>query len=171
MDFAIRQHPAGAPLALDVCSLLREVFVGEGFTPRNQANEAFDAEKLAVRGTRWVAAAIAPPRPVGTVFLVDYTSSFRQITVEGELEVHLLAVARSHRRSGVAHALVKECVREARERGARCLVLSTQPMMQAAHALYEKHGFARAPERDWSRADGRHFLAFVLELASETGAT
>jgi len=58
-----------------VCSLLREVFAGEGFTPPNQGNEAFDAEKLAVRGTSWVAVEAAPPRSVGVVFLVDHTSA------------------------------------------------------------------------------------------------
>ena len=33
---------------------------------------------------------------------------------------------------------------------ARRVVLSTQPTMHAAHRVYERFGFTRAPERDWS---------------------
>lgn len=43
-------------------------------------------------------------------------------------------------------------------------VISTDPRMQAAHRLYGRMGFVRAPERDWSPNDGVELLAYVREL-------
>jgi ribosomal protein S18 acetylase RimI-like enzyme len=59
---------------------------------------------------------------------------------------------------------MKRVLMEAQGRGATRIVLSTQPAMVAAHALYRKIGFRDCPERDWSRSDGRRFVAFVLEF-------
>ncbi|HTP25801.1 MAG TPA: GNAT family N-acetyltransferase [Anaeromyxobacteraceae bacterium] len=160
MEPTIHQHPAGHPVGTEVCVLLREVFVGEGFT---RATDAFEGATLSDRGTRWVATEDSG-RVVGIVFLVDGASPFRQIATEGESEIHLLAVAPSHRRSGIADTLMQACLREVRDSGASRVVLSSQVTMRAAHALYVKHGFHRIPQRDWGRGDGRRYLAFGLEL-------
>jgi hypothetical protein len=40
-------------------------------------------------------------------------------------------------------------------------------MMHAAHRVYERFGFTRAPERDWSPVEGLVLLVYVLELARE----
>ena len=45
------------------------------------------------------------------------------------------------------------------------VVLSTLPAMHAAHRLYERHGFVRAPERDWSPAARVDLVAYHLDLA------
>jgi ribosomal protein S18 acetylase RimI-like enzyme len=48
---------------------------------------------------------------------------------------------------------VRACADRARALGGRDrLVLSTQPAMRAAHRLYERLGFVRAPHRDWNPA-------------------
>jgi hypothetical protein len=36
--------------------------------------------------------------------------------------------------------------------------------MSSAHRVYERHGFRRAPERDWSPVPGVDLIAFVAEL-------
>ena len=36
--------------------------------------------------------------------------------------------------------------------------------MRAAHRLYERTGFRRLPERDWSPRPGVQLLAYSLEL-------
>jgi hypothetical protein len=36
--------------------------------------------------------------------------------------------------------------------------------MRVAHRVYERLGFRRAPERDWSPVPGIELLAFVLAL-------
>jgi ribosomal protein S18 acetylase RimI-like enzyme len=44
------------------------------------------------------------------------------------------------------------------------MVLSTDPRMTAANRLYERLGFARLPERDWSPAPDVDLLVYALDL-------
>jgi ribosomal protein S18 acetylase RimI-like enzyme len=44
------------------------------------------------------------------------------------------------------------------------MVISTDPRMTAAHRLYERLGFARLPERDWSPEPGVDLLVYSHEL-------
>jgi ribosomal protein S18 acetylase RimI-like enzyme len=63
----------------------------------------------------------------------------------------MLAVARAGRGRGTGEALVRACLERARQtEGCVRVVLSTQRGMHAAHRLYERLGFTRRPERDWS---------------------
>ena len=140
------------------------MFIGEHFTPK-RGLPSLTGSDLRRRGTAWVAREAADGSALGTVFLVEATSPFRQIAHDHELEVHLMAVRRTARRQGIADALLEACLTEARLRTAPRVVLSTQPIMVAAHALYEKHGFTRLPDRDWVRSDNRTFLVYGLELA------
>eukprot|EP00698_Gefionella_okellyi_P015445 TRINITY_DN4358_c0_g1_i1.p1 TRINITY_DN4358_c0_g1~~TRINITY_DN4358_c0_g1_i1.p1 ORF type:complete len:273 (-),score=27.76 TRINITY_DN4358_c0_g1_i1:1094-1849(-) len=59
----------------------------------------------------------------------------------GLYEIVKLAVAASHRRQGIARALVLHCVAQARAMGAKRLVLESNDQLQAAVALYEAVGF------------------------------
>ncbi|MFN8183986.1 MAG: GNAT family N-acetyltransferase [Candidatus Nanopelagicales bacterium] len=88
-------------------------------------------------------------RPVGTVTAAE-RSPFANIAVPGELEVRMLGVLPLARRQGVAHALMAACEDLARQRGRHHVVLSTEPEMTAARTLYERRGYVRTPERDWS---------------------
>lgn len=69
-------------------------------------------------------------------------------------EVRLLAVAPPARRSGAGRRLMEECVRRARGSGATALTLHTTDMMQVARHLYQRMGFERAPDLDFSPAPG-----------------
>jgi hypothetical protein len=44
------------------------------------------------------------------------------------------------------------------------MVLSTDPLMTTAHRLYERLGFTRLPERDWSPVPGAELLVYALDL-------
>ena len=55
---------------------------------------------------------------------------------------------RQGRGHGVGGALMRECVRRARESGAPGITLHTTDMMQTAMRLYERMGFVREPELD-----------------------
>jgi hypothetical protein len=44
------------------------------------------------------------------------------------------------------------------------MVLSTDTRMAAAHRLYERLGFARLPERDWTPLPGVDLLVYALDL-------
>ncbi|MFF9338381.1 MULTISPECIES: GNAT family N-acetyltransferase [unclassified Streptomyces] len=108
--------------------------------------------------------------PGGTLLgAVTFTPGGREwadIARPGEAEFRLLAVARAARGRGVGEALVRACVDRARALdGCERLVLSTQDRMTTAHRIYERVGFARLPERDWSPVpDLSPLLALSLEL-------
>jgi GNAT superfamily N-acetyltransferase len=65
-------------------------------------------------------------------------------------ELRLLAVPPAWRGKGVGELLVGECVCRARAMGASELGLHTSHSMQSAMRLYERCGFVRAPERDFT---------------------
>ena len=77
----------------------------------------------------------------------------------------MLAVAPHAQGQGVGEALARHVIDRFREEGAVAVVLSSTPLMDAAHRLYERLGFGRCPERDWEPMPGVELLAFRLELA------
>jgi predicted N-acetyltransferase YhbS len=76
----------------------------------------------------------------------------------------MLAVSPKHRRKGVAHALMAECVRRARAWGASALVLNTAGFMAGAVSLYETLGFERLPAYEAAGASGVLVMAYGMEL-------
>lgn len=79
-------------------------------------------------------------------------------------ELRLLAVAPTARGAGVGQALVDECVRRARESGARELGLHTSESLRAAVRMYERMGFERAPEYDFRPEGAELVMAYRLPL-------
>ena len=79
-------------------------------------------------------------------------------------EVRLLAVLPAARGHGIGAALMAECVRRARIAGAAALGLHTTDMMQAAIRLYERMGFVRTPDLDFSPAQGILVKGYRLDL-------
>lgn len=76
--------------------------------------------------------------------------------------LRMLAVAPEARRCGVGTALVRACLARARAEGRARIWLHTTPEMTEAHRIYEREGFARAPQADWT---GRIRLwAYVLDV-------
>jgi len=111
--------------------------------------------------------ALLPDHPealAGTVTFCPHGSPWGELAQPGEGEFRMLAVAASARRRGVAEALVSVCVERSTELGYRALVLSSLPVQQPAHRLYERAGFRRTPGLDWSPEPGVELLAFRLEL-------
>ncbi|MEZ5097242.1 MAG: hypothetical protein R2731_14750 [Nocardioides sp.] len=49
------------------------------------------------------------------------------------------------------------------------VVLSSLADMTAAHRVYERYGFRRLPERDWSPLPGVQLIAYGVELDREPG--
>ncbi|MEW2633086.1 GNAT family N-acetyltransferase [Streptomyces sp. NPDC048389] len=102
---------------------------------------------------------------LGGVTFVPAAGPFADIAGPGEAEFRMLAVDAGARGRGAGEALVRTCVERARAvPGCVRLVLSTQPMMYAAHRLYDRLGFVRTPERDWSPIPAVPLLTYALEL-------
>lgn len=88
---------------------------------------------------------------------------FAEVEVEGEAGFRMLGVAPGAQRRGVGEALVRACIDRARADGRRGLAISTVFDSYAAHRLYERLGFRRAPARDFFPVP--HVQLLVYELA------
>jgi GNAT superfamily N-acetyltransferase len=102
---------------------------------------------------------------LGTVTWCPPTSPWRELaTRPDQAEFRMLSVASAGRRRGVGRALVEACLHRARAEGMQEILISSLPQMTAAHALYRKFGFVRAPELDHSPNPYIHLWAFRLNL-------
>ncbi|PZA20285.1 GNAT family N-acetyltransferase [Modestobacter versicolor] len=136
-----------------------EDLVSPGYVPQlaDVAGRADRAELLVARDTTG--------RVVGSVALV-LAGDFGEVTRSAdEAAFRMLAVDGAARGQGVGEALVRECLARARAAGKRWMVLSTGTRMTAAHRLYERLGFTRLPERDWTPVPGIDLRVYALELA------
>jgi GNAT superfamily N-acetyltransferase len=79
-------------------------------------------------------------------------------------ELRLLAVAPAARGRGIGEALVHECIQRSRRSGATALTLHTTDVMKTAMRLYERLGFARAPELDFQPAPDLNIKGYRLRL-------
>ncbi|MES5816942.1 GNAT family N-acetyltransferase [Streptomyces sp. RG80] len=113
-----------------------------------------------------VLVALLGGEPVGTVTYVGSAGGLMtNLARPGEAEIRMLAVARAARGRGAGEALVRACLDRARAtEDCTGVVLSTQPVMHAAHRIYERLGFVRAPERDWRPIEGDDFTLVTYEL-------
>jgi ribosomal protein S18 acetylase RimI-like enzyme len=100
----------------------------------------------------------------GTVTFCPYGSPWCELAQPGEGEFRMLAVAPEARRQGVAEALVSVCLERSAELGYTAVVLSSLPQQRSAHRVYERLGFRRTPELDWSPDTGVELLAFRRDL-------
>lgn len=93
---------------------------------------------------------------VGSVLLYHSTSSASERVVRnpGWAELRLLAVLPSTRGHGVGALLVQECIRRAQINGERAIGLHTKDEMHSAVRLYERLGFTRFQDLDFSPASG-----------------
>ena len=135
-----------------------EHLAGSGYVPQlaDVAGRADRAELLVARDDSGTV--------VGSVALV-LDGDFREISdSDDEAAFRMLAVDPAVRGRGVGELLVRTCLDRARAAGKRRMVLSTDPRMAAAHRLYQRLGFTRLPERDWSPVDGVDLLVYALDL-------
>ena len=82
----------------------------------------------------------------------------------GHPSLRLLAVAPDQRGQGIATRLLEECLTRAKAAGAAALVLHTNQVMAVPRRMYEKRGFVRAPEYDFSPLPNDHVLGFRIDL-------
>lgn len=140
-------------------AVMHRVYVGEGYTPLERAQQVMSRTTLEGEG-RLLTASTREGRAVGALLYLKEDSSFRQVARPGEREFRFLAVDANSRRSGAARALVVACLAIARSEGAQAVVLWTRTEMRAAQYLYESLGFVRCPERDEDDARGFRRLVY-----------
>ena len=121
-------------------------------------------------GTVLVAVAVAGTgggQMLGTVMLQRWPDGGQVVASQDEAEIRALAVSPEGQGQGTGSALLRAAIERAKKAGVRHLVLLTQPDMQAAQHLYQKAGFRRLPDRDWSPRPGVTLLAYGLPLAAD----
>lgn len=153
------------PSELDAAGdLVADVYVAEGWS--THADYTADLRDARTRAeVADVLVAVLDGSVVGTATLALHGSPAAHVCEPGEAELRMLATLPAARGRGVAAALVEECVRRARERGCSAVRLSTQVPMTAAQRVYERLGFTRTSDRDWSPVPGMPLLTYWLPLA------
>ena len=110
----------------------------------------------------WVA--VDGDQLLGSVTFVRPGSPWREIARDDEGEFRMLAVDPAARGRGVGQALVELCLRRARELGYAGVRMSTMDRMTSAHRVYQRLGFTRVPDDDWSPEPGVALLAYGLRF-------
>ena len=103
----------------------------------------------------------------GVVYFGDmasYGSGGSATQVKNASGIHLLGVDPSLRNMGVGKALTKACIDLARDRGHSQVILHTTQPMKIAWGLYERLGFRRSDDLDFSQ-QGLQVFGFRLTLA------
>jgi ribosomal protein S18 acetylase RimI-like enzyme len=107
---------------------------------------------------------------LGTVTYVRPGGDLSEVDDPDAATIRMLGVASAARGRGVGQALVRTCVSEAMQDGAARIRLDTRTSMSSAQRLYERLGFERALDHDWSPAPGINLIAYVLELPRDDPA-
>ncbi|MFC9919341.1 GNAT family N-acetyltransferase [Agromyces binzhouensis] len=92
---------------------------------------------------------------------------------EDELDFRFLGVSADARGRGVGEVVVRHVMALAASRGIRRVVLNTGEQMRPARRLYERMGFERLEDREFTfeRPDGTpvHILAYGIDVPGATG--
>ena len=164
MDIVIRQAQPGEYEVLG--EITAQAYLQDGLLSFGESDwylaELRDVAKRAAAAE--VLVADLGGRPVGGVTYVPSGGLMADLAGPGEAEIRMLAVAPAARGRGAGEALVRACVDRARAAERTGIVLCTQPVMHAAHRIYERAGFVRAPERDWKPIPGQDFTLLAYEL-------
>jgi len=103
-------------------------------------------------------------RVLGTVTIALPGTRYAELSDGAELEFRMLAVSPAAQGRGVGEALTRAVIARATDLGLHAVVMSSSPLMTTAHRIYERLGFHRTPERDWSPIPGVNLYAFRLDL-------
>ena len=149
----------------EVGRLTAEVYVSDGYLAEGDGYviELVDTPRRAREAEIWVA--VDDGKVLGSVTFAPVGSAYREIGRDDEGEFRMLAVSPAARGRGIGRALVERCVQRSRELGYAGVRMSSMDEMTSAHRIYERLGFTRVPEDDWSPEPGVALLAYAARLA------
>lgn len=162
-DLAIR--PATEADLATIGAITVEAYRADGFLEGSDdyANTLADAAGR-FRAAELLVAVDSADEVLGSVTVVSPGSPYAEVSEPGEMEFRMLSVAAPARGRGVGEALVRAVIGRARAAGVGRVVLSSSEKMLAAHRLYERLGFTRLPERDWSPLPGVNLVAYAYGM-------
>ncbi|WP_461155378.1 GNAT family N-acetyltransferase [Saccharopolyspora tripterygii] len=124
---------------------------------RDAATRSAEAELLV---------ALDGDHPVGTVTVCRPGDGYAQIARHGEVEFRMLAVSPDAGGQGIGRQLVDAVLERAWAEGAARVVLCVSETAETPRRLYERMGFARLRDRDWSPTGDITLLGYSLDLAA-----
>ncbi|MDH6575594.1 GNAT family N-acetyltransferase [Kitasatospora sp. MAP5-34] len=141
-----------------------EAFVGDGHTPpgADYVTLLRDTRRRFEEAELLVAVDPSDGRVLGCVTLAVGGTEWADIATPDEGEIRMLAAGAAARGRGVGEALVRATVARCQELGLAGMAFSTRPAMTAAHRIYERVGFRRAPERDWEVRPGIDLMVYSI---------
>ena len=101
---------------------------------------------------------------VGTVALWPPGAKGSEAWLPASADLRHLAVAEAHRGGLVSRLLLDAAERWAREHGCACVCLHVRRGASGVARVYERRGYARAPEGDLDKTPEVFLEAFVLRL-------
>jgi ribosomal protein S18 acetylase RimI-like enzyme len=146
--------------------LVVRVYLAEGYTrPESRYPAVLRDVTVRAEKAELIVAVDESERLLGTVTYAGFGSPYAEhVSSPQEASFRMLVVNPEARGQGVGEALVAWCVERGRSSGVRRLGLSTQSAMTAAARLYQRLGFVRTPERDWSPEPDVELLTYQLEI-------
>jgi len=122
------------------------------------------------KGAARVLVAITPGGELvgGVVYfgdMAEYGSGGTATGVKNASGIRLLGVDPRYRNAGAGKALTNACINLAREQGHSQVILHTTQVMQVAWRLYQRLGFERSDDLDFSQ-QGLPVFGFRLKLRS-----
>lgn len=100
---------------------------------------------------------------LGTVTYVPEPGPWHEFDDHATAGIRMLAVAPRAQGRGIGRALVEACLARAAAEGRPRVGLHTVSLMVDAMRLYERLGFHRAPDHDWTLPSGTKILAYELK--------
>lgn len=107
----------------------------------------------------------------GVTYVSDHHNPYAEFADTDAAGIRMLAVAPDAQHRGVGAALVDACIARAAAAGRRRIVLHTTSAMDVARRLYERRGFVRASDRDWSPQPGIRLLGYELAMMHDPTPT
>lgn len=150
----------------EIGTLTLEAYTADGYLGPDSTGYAASLADAAgrLRSAELLVAVDGEDTLLGTVTLALPGSDYAEISREGELEFRMLAVSPTARNRGIGEALIRAVLDRARELGLPRVVLCSSQNMAPAHRLYQRLGFTRLPDRDWSPGPKVRLIAFELDL-------
>ena len=168
MEERLRIRDAGSEELDQVALLIRDAYVEYQASFPPEVWEGYARDIMDVRSRLDTSELIVAEHAGGVVGAVTFypnaSPSEQGEWPPGWTGVRLLAVHPDARGLGIGRALMDECLRRSRQRGAGTLGLHTTELMAVARGMYERMGFVRMPEFDFHPAPGVVVIAYRLDL-------
>lgn len=160
-------RPAAADELDAVGQLCALAYATAAVAPPDSPYSAFlrDATERAAAVNAEVLVGVINDAVVATATMCAYGSPLTRVCVPGEVEPRAVAVDPAFQGQGIAAALMAGCEDWARANGLAGLAVCVASHNAGAHRLYERLGYQRVPERDWTASDGTLLQTYVKEVA------